>query len=118
MCVYLIHFEEPYKHARHYLGFSDNVAARIACHEHGNGAKLMSVIARNGIRWQVSRVWMTGDRALERKLKGYHSGVKLCPICQGRVPVGYSIDVKKLTFRRGAPVLASHQGKRRPMHTH
>jgi hypothetical protein len=30
MYVYLIHFETPSKHAKHYLGFSDNLAARIS----------------------------------------------------------------------------------------
>ncbi len=116
MCVYLICYAAtPYKHAKHYLGFSDHLALRIACHEHGNGAKLMSVLARNNIPWVVSRVWMDGDRTLERKLKGYHSGVKLCPVCQGKVPAGYSIDIKKLTFKRAAPALATYQGKRRPM---
>jgi predicted GIY-YIG superfamily endonuclease len=115
MCVYLIHFETPYKHAKHYLGYSDDLAGRLACHAHGNGAKLMAVIARNDIRWVVSRVWLRGDRSLERRLKNYHSGVKLCPICQGRVYAGYSVNVKQLLFQKGLPPLATHQGKRQPM---
>jgi predicted GIY-YIG superfamily endonuclease len=111
--VYLIHFERPYKHAKHYLGVSDNLAARIACHEHGNGARLMSVIARNDIRWSVVRLW-PGDRQLERKLKNFHSP-QLCPVCRGDVAPGWSIDTKKLLFQKGPPQLASYQGKRRPM---
>lgn len=115
MCqyVYLIHFERPYRHAGHYLGYSDNLAARIAAHEHGNGAKLMEVITRNDIRWSVVKVW-PGDRTLERKLKN-RSGSRLCPVCAGRVPIGWSIDIKRLLFERNAPAVASHQGKRRPM---
>jgi predicted GIY-YIG superfamily endonuclease len=116
MCVYLICYAAtPYRHAKHYLGFSDRLALRIQAHERGNGSKLMAVLARNDIPWVVSRVWMDGDRALEHRLKGWHSGVKLCPICQGKVPSGYSIDVKKLTFQRGPPALATSIGKRRPM---
>ena len=115
MCVYLIHFEQPYKHARHYLGYSDNLAARIAAHEHGNGARLMSVISRNDIRWVVARVWPNGGPDLERKLKRHHGSCDLCPICAGRVHPGYVVDIKQMLFERAAPALGSHQGKRRPM---
>jgi len=113
---YLIHFEIAYKHAAHYLGYSCDVRARIAAHEHGNGARLIAVIARHDIRWQVSRIWPNGGRALERKLKARHSGVRLCPVCQRKVPVGYSVDVRRETFQRATTFpLGTHQGKRRPM---
>ena len=85
MAVYLLHFQENYKHARHYLGYADNLSARLAQHKAGNGARLMEVIHDAGISWVVARIW-PGGRDLERKLKGYHSGVKLCPICNGKVP--------------------------------
>jgi predicted GIY-YIG superfamily endonuclease len=115
--VYLIHTETKLAHAGHYLGFSDNLAARIACHEHGNGAKLMAAFARNDIRWAVVRVWPDGDRELERKLKNQHHGPRLCPICCGRVHKGFAIDIKQLAFEKGLPALASHTGKRKPMNT-
>jgi len=113
---YLIHFETAYLHAQHYLGYSCDLRARITAHEHGNGARLIAVIARHDIRWQVCRIWPTGGRALERKLKARHSGVRLCPVCQRKVPVGYSVDVRKETFQRATTFpLDTHQGKRRPM---
>ncbi len=89
---YLIHFETAYLHAQHYLGYSCDLRARITAHEHGNGARLI------------------------RKLKARHSGVRLCPVCQHKVPVGYSVDVRKETFQRATTFpLDTHQGKRRPM---
>lgn len=86
--VYLLHFEQPYKHARHYLGSTGNLEARMRLHRNGNGARLMEVVSEAGISWQVSRLWRTDTREaaleLERKLKRQHDGVRLCPICQHR----------------------------------
>ena len=115
MCVYLIHFETKLHHAQHYLGFSDALRLRIACHEHSNGAKLMTAITRNDIKWVVARVWMDGDRTLERRLKNQKNSPALCPICRGEVHPGYAVDIKQLLFEKGPPALAEHQGKRKPM---
>jgi predicted GIY-YIG superfamily endonuclease len=113
---YLIHFEVAYRHATHYLGYSCDLRARIAAHERGNGARLIAVLTRHDIRWQVARIWPNAGRALERKLKARHSGVRLCPVCQGKVAVGYSVDVRRETFQRATTFpLSIHQGKRRPM---
>lgn len=79
--VYLIHFDTPYRHAHHYLGYAErDVEQRLAQHRAGNGARLMEVIAAAGITWQLARTWI-GDRALERKLKTRHDSPALCPIC-------------------------------------
>jgi hypothetical protein len=76
----------------------------------------MTVVARSDIRWQVCRIWPNAGRALERKLKARHSGVRLCPVCQGKVAAGYSVDVRRETFQRATTFpLNTHQGKRRPM---
>jgi len=78
--VYLIHFNGAYKHARHYLGFSENLDKRICDHLCGQGARLMEVVTLAEIEWKVSRTWH-GDRGLERKLKNRHEAPKLCPVC-------------------------------------
>lgn len=85
--VYLIHFTEPYKHARHYLGQSDDLSQRLAQHQRGDGARLMQVVREAGIAWVVARTWQ-GGRSLEYKLKSRHNAPKeLCPICRGDVPL-------------------------------
>ncbi len=84
MAVYLLHFCTPYKHARHYLGYAESLPARLREHQSGNGARLMEVIHDAGISWTLARTW-EGGRDLERQLKRWHSGVKLCPICRSEI---------------------------------
>lgn len=80
--VYLLHFDKPYKHARHYIGYADRLKARLQHHEQGTGARLMQVLKENGITWQLARVWKKQDRHFERSLKNKKCTPKLCPICR------------------------------------
>jgi len=80
MTVYLIHFEQPYWHAQHYLGTAADLAARIAEHQAGTGAKLLAAVNRAGIQWSVVRTW-PGSYAQEKALKRRHNGRDLCPVC-------------------------------------
>lgn len=82
--VYLLHFDKPYHHARHYLGSTDNLENRLAEHRGGKGARLMEVIADAHIGFVVARTWL-GGRDLERKLKRRHDSPALCPICRRRI---------------------------------
>ncbi len=84
--VYLLHFITPYKHARYYLGYADSLSHRLGQHLRGTGARLTAVVLEHGGSWVVARTWR-GGRRLERKLKARHSGVKLCPICQGKITI-------------------------------
>ncbi len=79
--VYLLHFAHRYRHARHYLGYAEHLEQRLARHRAGTGARLLEVISEAGIDWRLARTW-SGSRTLERRLKGWHSGVRLCPICR------------------------------------
>lgn len=87
--VYLLHFDRPLGdldnprgQARHYLGYTDDLDARLERHRSGNGARLMEVVAERGIGWRLVRTW-DGDRELERRLKNQHNSPRLCPLCQG-----------------------------------
>jgi hypothetical protein len=80
--VYLLHFDRPYHHACHYLGFTRNLEERIRLHREGKSqVALMRALAAAGIGFTVVRVWEGGDRALERKLKRRGGAARLCPIC-------------------------------------
>ena len=82
MACYVIHFDQPYKHAAHYTGFAEDVEPRFNAHLHGRGARLTQVVREAGIGMILARVWPDGDRKLERKLKNRH-GTRVCPICLG-----------------------------------
>ncbi len=83
MTVYLLHFDRPYRHARHYLGYAADLDERIARHRQGDGARLVQVAAGAGIGFVVARTW-PGDRALERRLKRRKASPRLCPVCRPR----------------------------------
>lgn len=79
--VYLLHFNEPYHHARHYMGFTTNLAERLEAHAKGTGARLMEVIANAGLSFELARTW-TGTRKDERKLKSAKNAPRFCPMCK------------------------------------
>lgn len=83
--VYLLHFDTPYHHARHYIGFAFDVDRRIDEHRRGCGARLMSVIKGAGIGFTVAQVWHGEDRTFERHLKRRHGAGKFCPVCRALV---------------------------------
>ena len=97
--VYLLHFLSPYKHARHYLGVAEDVSARLAEHRKGTGARLTQVVREAGITFVVARTWR-GGRRLEHKLKGWHSGVRLCPICQGKITIEEVLEAQPMPSGR------------------
>ncbi|AQZ65546.1 unnamed protein product [[Actinomadura] parvosata subsp. kistnae] len=79
--VYLLHFDRPYKHARHYIGWtSGELTQRLRQHRNGTGARLLQVIAAEGIGFAVARLW-DGGRNLERSLKNRGGASRACPLC-------------------------------------
>jgi len=84
MAVYLLHFDEPYRHAQHYLGWAPDrtLDARLAHHLNGTGSRLCAVVLAAGITWRLARVWVDGDRTLESRLKRRGGRSRLCPICK------------------------------------
>jgi hypothetical protein len=81
--VYLLHFDRPYKHARHYTGWaasSRSLKRRLAQHGHGDGARLLAVAHAAGIGWQLARTW-PGDRTRERQIKRQGGASRHCPLC-------------------------------------
>ena len=78
--VYLLHFNEPLHHARHYIGYCqsyEGLETRFAHHANGNGSKLLRAV--HG-KWQLARLWQ-GSRDDERRLKKRKEAPALCPLC-------------------------------------
>ena len=81
--IYLLHFERPFHHARHYLGWTEgeSLEARLQAHRSGQGAKLTAAVGAAGIGYLVSRTWK-GSRHDERKFKRMKNTARLCPTCK------------------------------------
>jgi predicted GIY-YIG superfamily endonuclease len=82
--IYLLHFEVPFHHARHYLGWTANLPARLDDHAAGNGARLLAAVHSAGIGWHLARIW-GGTRARERQIKRQGGLSRSCPLC-GVIP--------------------------------
>lgn len=80
--VYLLHFDRPYKHASHYIGFTTDLEARIKSHRNGTGARLMEVIKDAGIGFHVANTWVGVTREKERRLKNGGGACRNCPTCK------------------------------------
>jgi hypothetical protein len=80
--LYLLHFDPPLHHARHYLGYSTDSAKRIAAHLAGHGSPLVRAALAHGCTVTLVRTWSDGTRTLERRLKNRKNGPQLCPVCR------------------------------------
>ncbi len=95
--IYLIHLDQPMKHARHYMGWAANLDARAEIHRRGvsDSCSFMRAVHKAGIGWHIVRTW-DGSRDLEKQLKGRRprkdgsrtrggSMTRHCPLCRERV---------------------------------
>jgi len=86
--VYLLHFDQPYQHARHYTGWADDLLDRLELHARGCGARLMNVITTAGIGFILVRT-CEGTRRTERAIKNAGGAVRYCPLCTPRPRNGH-----------------------------
>lgn len=78
--VYLLHFDVPYKHARHYVGFCtsyEGLETRFEHHANGNGSRLLKAVGKG---FKLARLWY-GSRDDERAIKNTHHTPEFCPMC-------------------------------------
>lgn len=84
--VYLLHFDEPIAHAKHYIGWSkehpEKEGGRIEQHRKGQAARLTQVLLEKQIGFTVTRIWEDVDRNFERRLKNMKCSPKYCPTCR------------------------------------
>jgi predicted GIY-YIG superfamily endonuclease len=80
--VYLVHASRSLHGARHYLGFSQNVTARVKRHKAGRGAPLLGAMTQRRIGWRVVRTWRGKDGYFEQSLKRNYALSDLCPVCK------------------------------------
>lgn len=90
--VYLLHFDPPYKHARHYLGWTSNLDQRLFEHMSGQGSPLIRAAVEAGHGVVLARTWNDLTRNDERSFKNQKNGPRLCPICNGEHPLDASTE--------------------------
>lgn len=91
--IYLIHFDKPLKHAKHYIGFAeDDIEKRIKEHKSGQGAKILRALKQNGIDFNVV-LSIKGDRNFERRMKNRKKADGFCPVCN---PKSYKKVIRTL----------------------
>lgn len=94
--IYLLHFARPYRHARHYTGWAEDLQERLRQHACGHGARLTAVVLQAGITFSLARI-APGTRHTERAIKNQGGAVRYCPLCTprplngrwGRMPAGF-----------------------------
>lgn len=93
MTVYILHLEQPFSHARHYVGFSTNSRTlRDLLEHHRRGTANCNFTRRvmeAGITFVLARVFEGADRHFERKLKRTKNTPTYCPICNPSAPKEY-----------------------------
>jgi len=85
MTVYVLHFDPPYQHARHYIGYTpDDTADRrisehLSCGE--KGSPLVSAAIMSGSEVSVAAIFPGAGRDFERWLKDRRDTRRWCPTC-------------------------------------
>jgi hypothetical protein len=94
MSLYLLHFDPPYRHAGHYLGFTPDLQVDRRAREHMDGVEhkaspLVLAALNAGSTIVISRRWEGPqyDRKAERakKTRGH---ARLCPLCRQQIRKG------------------------------
>ena len=81
--IYMLHFDQPYRHAKHYVGWTDDLLDRLDRHASGHGARLVAVIWQAGIGFTLIRI-CEGTRRTERAIKNAGGAARYCPACTPR----------------------------------
>jgi hypothetical protein len=95
--IYMLHFDRPYKHAKHYVGWTDDLLDRLDHHAKGSGARLVAVIWQAGIGFTLVRI-CEGTRSTERAIKNAGGAVRYCPACTLRPRNGHWAAIQPCAF--------------------
>lgn len=82
--LYLLHLEPRYLHAGRYLGYSADIARRIAQHRAAGwrSSPLVRAAIGAGSAVVLAATWPGEDRTTERRLKRQGGLSRHCPICR------------------------------------
>ena len=89
--VYILHFNQPYHRANHYLGITNNITKRITKHKAGCGAKLLKKLKEHNITFQYCVIETypnyseakTREKYLKNKIKNTKRYCLICKTLKG-----------------------------------
>ncbi len=79
--LYLLHFDPPYRHAKHYLGYTEDLANRFSLHLRGRGSPLVKAAVNSGSTIVLVRIWPHDGNAEQEIKRVVGSRARLCPLC-------------------------------------
>jgi hypothetical protein len=82
--VYLLHFSEPYKHARHFIGAASNLTAVLdLIYEPARYSRSPLLIAAHnaGVRFQIANL-VEGDSRARDRWRARKEAAAICSICR------------------------------------
>lgn len=85
MPVYVLHFDPPYKHARHYIGFvkdKHRIRERICEHLSGQGSPLIKAALAAQHQISLAHFWRSAPRTFETRLKRRADTPAWCRSCK------------------------------------
>ena len=82
--LYLLHFAPRYRHAGHYLGYTEDVPERFALHLRGRGSPLVKAAVQSGCQIMLVRIWDEDGNAEQEIKRVVGSRARLCPLCNPR----------------------------------
>jgi hypothetical protein len=77
--VHLVQFTQPYRQARHYIGWTAVLKRRLVEHHAGRATRLRQVITQAGIKRTLAHAWQ-GTRKRERRVRRQGDASRRCPI--------------------------------------
>lgn len=110
--VYILHFNRPHHHARHYTGCCTDLYGRMERHAHGQGACLTKALLGLGIGWTLGGLYcVSADtmRKVERRIKNNKNAARFCELCSpegnARVHGAEAYDIGLIDFSTRYPHL-------------
>lgn len=92
MTVYVLHFDPPFKHARHYIGYTPDETAERRVREHvqglAAGSPLVKAAVEAGCEITLAHEFPGAGRDFERWIKDRRTTPRWCVCCgKGQRPV-------------------------------
>lgn len=111
--VYVLHFDQSFKHARHYIGCTSQPRERLIAHAQGRGARIVQAAAEAGIQFRLGAIGITNVRCMrriERQTKDWHGSSQFCECCTPDprcIPGTRSYPLEAIPFPKDSATLAT-----------